>query len=105
MSTDQNVQALENQGLHVSSWHSRTFLRKKKEKKKKKKTGHSITKPFKCYGFFFNQASNQVCATKRDGVFMLIVNAQPIDEKEQKDKEFKLTCKSKITCCYLLTME
>ncbi|KAL9957722.1 hypothetical protein ACROYT_G034658 [Oculina patagonica] len=46
------------------------------------------------------KASNQVCVTKRDGVFMLIVNAYPIkeeiedkgqeEEKDNKDKEFDL---------------
>ncbi|KAJ7340054.1 Transmembrane protein 87A [Desmophyllum pertusum] len=43
------------------------------------------------------KANNQVCVTKHDGVFLLIVNAFPVDEKKTSDeekpteKEFQLT--------------
>lgn len=39
---------------------------------------------------FLTQA-NRVCATLRDGVFLLIVKAEP--SGDEKDKDFELTCK------------
>ena len=42
--------------------------------------------------FFLTQVENRVCVTKRDGVFLLIVKAEP-SGKDKEDKEFELTCK------------
>ena len=41
--------------------------------------------------FFLTQVKNQVCSTLRDGVFLLIVKAEP--SVDDKDKDFDLTCK------------
>ena len=41
--------------------------------------------------FFLTQVANRVIATMRDGVFVLIVKAEPSDK--EKDKDFDLTCK------------
>ena len=39
-----------------------------------------------------HQVKDRVCVTKYDGVFVLLVNAFPVDE-ETDSKDFKLTCK------------
>ena len=41
------------------------------------------------------QVKDRVCVTKHDGVFLLIVNAFPVDDegKELFDKDFHLSCK------------
>lgn len=46
--------------------------------------------------FFLYQVPDRVCVTKHDGVFVLIVNAYPVDKggKQAKaSKDYKLTCK------------
>ena len=41
--------------------------------------------------FFLTQVDNRVIVTMRDGVFVLIVKAEP--SGKENDKDFDLTCK------------
>ena len=41
--------------------------------------------------FLLTQVKNRVCRTLRDGVFLLIVNAER--PGSEKDNDFELTCK------------
>jgi len=49
-------------------------------------------------GYFFLTQVNRVCVTLRDGVFLLIVKAEP--SGDEKDKDFDLTCKCNVYSCF-----